>query len=101
MTNEKNLETRIDYIKDMAHVLGFPIITDGNMDNYRYLKFEDSNYSKKKMITIYARIYSDSVHTELIFKENKITFSRDIKMKLKEVLDLASMVDGLYDWLND
>lgn len=101
MTNEKNLESRIEYIKDMAHVLGFPKITDGDMGDYRYLRFEDSMNPGKKMITIDARIYPETVQTELIFKENKIKFSRDVKMKLKEALDVAYMVDGLYDWLND
>lgn len=97
---ERTLEDRIAYIKDMARVLGFRVITDGDMGDYRYLRFEDSINSEKKMITIHARIYSDNVETEMIFEKNPIKFNRDVKMNIKEALDVATLIDGLYDWLN-
>lgn len=97
---EQPLEDRISYIKEMAHIMGFHSITDGDMEDYRYLKFEDYTDPEKKMITIRAEIYPDKIKTEIKFEQKPIVFSRDVKIKINEALDVASMVDGLRNWLN-
>ena len=97
---EQNLEDRISYIKEMAHIMGFHSITDGDMGDYRYLKFEDYDDPEKRMITIRAELYPDKIKTEIKFEPKPITFSRDVKIKINEALDVASMVDGLRNWLN-
>lgn len=94
---ERTIEGRLVYIKDIAHVLGFHTITDGDMGDYRYLRFENSIHSEKKMITIYVRIYPDKVETELIFEKKHIMFNRGVKGNIKEALDVATLIDGLYD----
>lgn len=99
MTEERSPEPRLDYIKDMANILGFPAITDGDMGNYRYIRFEDNIDPDKRLITIRAEIYPEKVKTEIIFDKKTINFSREFKMKMNEALDVASLIDELYDYL--
>lgn len=101
MTEERTLESRLAYIKEMAKVLGFPKITDSDVGDYRSLIFEDTFNPNKRIITIHAEIYTNTVKTELVFEKNIIKFDRNVKSKLKEALDVASLIDGLYDYLNN